>query len=330
LFFPLWRIVPWERVFNVESVQARAEIGPAVAIAFAIFVLNFPFSIIAKVYGAYQEVAQANAWNTVGNALSLVALVVATQVKGGLASLVIAVSGSVLFINIISAGWLFGWSKPWLFPSPGRITRSAIQKLTSLGGMFFLIQIAALVLFQTDNLIIAHYLGAAAVTPYSVTWRLFTYTIIFQILAGPSYWPAFAEAFARGDKAWVRKSYSANFKITVASTLALALPLVFFGQWIIRKWAGSVAVPPPSLLLWMGVWSMIYGAMSSQSCLLASAGRVKVQAIYSGVAAIVNLILTVFLVQKLGLTGVIMGTIGAFLICVVVPQSIEIKLSLRD
>jgi O-antigen/teichoic acid export membrane protein len=330
LFFPLWRIVPWERVFNVESVQARAEIGPAVAIAFAIFVLNFPFSIIAKVYGAYQEVAQANAWNTVGNALSLVALVVATQVKGGLASLVIAVSGSVLFINIISAGWLFGWSKPWLFPSPGRITRSAVQKLTSLGGMFFLIQIAALVLFQTDNLIIAHYLGAAAVTPYSVTWRLFTYTIIFQILAGPSYWPAFAEAFARGDKAWVRKSYSANFKITVASTLALALPLVFFGQWIIRKWAGSVAVPPPSLLLWMGVWSMIYGAMSSQSCLLASAGRVKVQAIYSGVAAIVNLILTVFLVQKLGLTGVIMGTIGAFLICVVVPQSIEIKLSLRD
>jgi len=330
LFFPLWRIVPWQRVFNVESLQARAEIGPAVAIAFAVFVLNFPFSIIAKIYGAYQEVTQANIWNTAGNVLSLAALVVATQLKGGLAALVIAVSGSVLFINVISAGWLFGWSKPWLFPNPVRVSWSAVKKLTSLGGMFFLIQMAALVLFQTDNLIIAHYLGAAAVTPYSVTWRLFTYTIIFQILAGPSYWPAYAEAFARGDKAWVRRSFPTNFKITVASTLALALPLVFFGQWIIRKWAGSVAVPSSSLLLWMGVWSVIYGAMSSQSCLLASAGRIKVQAIYSSVAAAVNLILSIILVKRLGLTGVIMGTIGAFLICVVVPQTIEIKLSVRD
>lgn len=330
LFFPLWRIVPWPRIFNVQSSQARAEIGPAVAIAFAIFVLNFPFSIIAKIYGAYQEVSLANVWGAAANVVSLVALVVATQLKGGLASLVIAVSGSVLFVNMLSAAWLFGWSKPWLFPRLGRVTWSAVQKLTSLGGMFFLIQIAALVLFQTDNLIIAHYLGAAAVTPYSVTWRLFTYTMIFQILASPSYWPAYAEAFARGDKAWVRRSFPINFKITVASTLVLALPLVIFGQWIIRKWAGSVAVPSSGLLVWMGVWSIIYGAMSSQSCLLASAGRIKIQAIYSAVAAAVNLLLSIILVQKLGLTGVIMGTIGAFLICVVVPQSLEIRRSVQD
>lgn len=330
LFFPFWRIVPWQRVFNVESMQARAEIGSAVAVAFVIFVLNFPFSIIAKIYGAYQQVAQANAWNTAGNALSLVALVLATQLKGGLGSLVIAVSGSILFINIVSAAWLFGWSKPWLFPNPRRVTRTAVKKLTSLGGMFFLIQMAALVLFQTDNLIIAHFLGAAAVTPYSVTWRLFTYTMIFQIVAAPSYWPAFAEAFARGDKAWVRRSYSANFKITVASSLVLVIPLIFFGQWIISKWAGSAAVPSFSLLLWMGVWSVIYGAMSSQSCLLASAGRIRAQAVYASVAAGVNLILSIILVQRLGLTGVIMGTIVAFLVCVVVPQSLDVKRSVYD
>ena len=330
LFFPLWRIVPWQRVFNVQSAQARAEIGPAVAIAFAIFVVNFPFSIISKIYGAYQEVPLANGWAAGGNILSLTTLIVATQLNGGLASLVIAVSGSVLFVNIISAVWLFGWSKPWLLPRLGRVSWSAVQKLTSLGGMFFVIQIAALVLFQTDNLIIAHYLGAAAVTPYSVTWRLFTYTTIFQTLASPSYWPAYAEAFARGDRAWVRRSFPANFKITVASTLALAVPLVFFGQWIIKKWAGSGAVPSSRLLLWMGIWSIIYGAMSSQSCLLASAGRIKAQAIYATVAAGVNLILSIILVQKFGLTGVIMGTIGAFLICVVVPQSIDIQRSIRD
>lgn len=329
IFFCAWPRLPWERVFNVRSLQARQEVGPAVGAAFGIFVLNLPFSITAKVYGAYQEVAKGNAWAAAGNLLGLAALIVVTQQKGGLVSLVIAVSGAVLLVNVMSSIWLFGWSKPWLLPRPSRVTYSAIQKLTSLGGMFFVIQIAALVLFQTDNLIIAHYLGAAAVTPYSVTWKLFTYTALFQLLASPSYWPAYAEAFSHNDRVWLRRSFRINLRITIVSTLVLALPLVFFGRWIIQKWAGSAALPPSGLLCWMGIWSLIFSAMNAQSCLLASAGRVKIQMIYSGVAAAVNLILSIVLVQRLGLVGVIMGTVLAYLICIVVPQSLEVERSLR-
>lgn len=329
IFFSVWRSVPWDRVFNVQTAQARAEVGLAVAIAFTIFVLNLPFSIIAKIYGAYQEVAVANGWTAAGNILGLAGLIAVTQFKGGLVSLVIAVSGATLLANAISAVWLFGCSKPWLIPRLDGVTWPAIRRLSSLGGMFFLIQIAALILFQTDNLIIAHYLGAAAVTPYSVAWRLFTYTILFQILASPSYWPAYAEAFARGDRAWVRRSFRMNFRFTLASTFVLALPLVFFGRWIIQKWAGSAAVPPSHLLLWMGIWSMIYGATISQSCLLASSGRVKGQAFYSMAAAGVNLVLSIVLVQKIGVTGVIIGTVGAFLTCVVVPQWLEVEHAIR-
>jgi O-antigen/teichoic acid export membrane protein len=328
-FFLVWPVVPWDRVFNVQSRQAREEIAPAVAIAFLIFVLNFPVSIIAKIYGAYQEVAKGNGWSATGNVIGLAALVVVTQLHGGLVSLVIAVSGATLLVNVVSSVWLFGWSKPWLRPRPDRVTYSALRKLTSLGAMFFVIQIAALVLFQTDNLIIAHYLGAAAVTPYSVTWRLFTYTALFQLMASPSYWPAYAEAFARGDRAWVRQRFRLNLKITIGSSLALALPLVIFGQWIIQKWAGRAAVPPQALLFWMGIWSLIYSAMNSQSCVLASSGRVKIQMIYSIIASIVNLILSIVLVQRLGLVGVIMGTVGAYVICVIVPQSLEVERSLN-
>jgi O-antigen/teichoic acid export membrane protein len=325
IFFSLWRSVPWDRVFNVQTAQARTEVGPAVAIAFVIFVLNFPFSTIAKIYGAHQEVATANAWAAAGNVLGLMALVAVTQFKGGLTSLVIAMSGTVLLVNVISAAWVFGRSKPWLFPRLGRVSWAAIQRLGSVGGMFFVIQIAALVLFQTDNLIIAHYLGAAAVTPYSVTWRLFTYTTLFQILASPSFWPAYAEALSRGDRVWVRRSFRLNFRIALLSTAALALPLVLFGRWLIDKWAGKAAVPSQALLLWMGIWSVIYVAMSTQSCLLASTGRLKAQMVYSMLAAIVNLLLSITLVQRIGLTGVIMGTVGAFLICVVLPQTLQVK-----
>jgi O-antigen/teichoic acid export membrane protein len=328
VFFMVWPWVPWDRLLNVQTAQARAEVGPAVALAFTIFILNFPLTIVPKIYGAYQEVALANGWAAAGNILGLAALVVVTQKKGGLSALVVAVSGALLLTNLISAVWLFTRSKPWLMPSPKRVTRNAVHRLLSLGGMFFVVQIAALILFQTDNLIIAHYLGAAAVTPYSVTWRLFTYTALFQILAHPSFWPAYTEAFAQGDRLWVRRSYRLNFKITLASTLALTIPLILFGRWIIQKWVGSPAVPSSALLLWMGVWSVIYSAMTSQSCLLASSGRVRGQAIYSIVAAGVNLILSIVLVQILGAVGVIMGTVGAYVICVIVPQQYEVERAL--
>lgn len=329
LFFPLWRVISWDRIFNVQSQQARAEVGPAVAVAFVIFVLNLPVSIVAKIFGAYQEVSLANIWSAVGNVLSLGALVVVTRLNGGLVSLVLAMSGTVLLVNSISALWLFGYSKPWLVPRLSRVTMVGIKKLVSLGGMFFLIQIAALILFQSDNLIIAHYLGAAAVTPYSVTWRLFNYTMIFQVLASPSYWPAYAEAFARGDRAWVRHSFRMNLNFTLASSFVIALPLVFFGRWIIRVWAGNTAVPSSGLLLCMGIWSLIYGATISQSCVLASAGKLKGQTVYALAAATTNLVVSIILVQRIGLTGVIVGTIVAYVTCVIVPQSIEVERSIR-
>jgi O-antigen/teichoic acid export membrane protein len=327
-FFSVWTRVPWDQVFNVETAQARAEVGPAVAVAFTLFVLNFPFSIVAKIYGAYQEVAVANGWAAAGNVFSLAALIAVIQLKGGLIALVGAISGTVLLVNVISAVWVFGWSKPWLFPTLKRVSWNAIRRLTSLGSMFFVIQMAALVLFQTDNLIIAHYLGSGAVTPYSVAWRLFTYTTLFQLLAIPSFWPAYAEAFSRGDRAWVRRSFRLNFRITVASTAALALPLVLFGRWLIDKWAGKAAVPSSALLVLMGIWSVICSATCSQSCLLGASGRVRGQMVYSGIAAAANIVASIWLVQRIGATGAILGTIIAYTVCILVPQWVEVQRAL--
>jgi O-antigen/teichoic acid export membrane protein len=329
IFFSLWHRVPWNWVFNVQAAQAQTEVAPAVAVDFLIFAINLPFSSIGRIYAGYQQVAAANAWTAAGSLLGLVALVGVTWLKGGLVPLVIAVSGSALAVNAASAAWVFWRSKPWLIPRFTSITRQSIRKLSEMGGMFFAIQLAALALFQTDNLIIAHYLGAKAVTPYSVAWRLFTYTTIFQMLAVPSYWPAYAEAFARGDLPWIRRSFRMNFAFSVATTLALALPLVLFGKWFILKWAGGEAVPTLGLLFWMGVWSIINAAMASQACILASSGRLKGQMMYSLAAAGVNLVLSITLVQRIGLNGVILGTIITYLICVVGPTWIEVKAALR-
>jgi hypothetical protein len=63
---------------------------------------------------------------------------------------------------------------------------------------------------------------------------------------------------------------------------------------LIRFWAGEAAEPPSLLLVWMGIWSLIVAGINPVSCLLNSAGHIKVQAIFASLATALNLGLSVY------------------------------------
>jgi O-antigen/teichoic acid export membrane protein len=103
------------------------------------------------------------------------------------------------------------------------------------------------VVFSSDNLVVSHYLGSAHVTPYNVTWRLVMLTAVLQTLVFPALWPAYAEAYARQDYAWMRQAFRIVMRATLALNLAFAVVFIAFGKTLIRLWAGPAAV---SSALW--------------------------------------------------------------------------------
>src|SRR5262249_39907824 len=138
--------------------------------------------IVPKVLRAHQENVTADAWQAAAQIASLIALIALVRADGGLVLAVAAFWGAGLLVALASAGWLFRWHKPWLAPGIGSVERDSLARLGSTGAMFFAIQLAGLLVYQTDNLIIAHFLGPEQVTPYSVAWRLFSYTNLLQAL----------------------------------------------------------------------------------------------------------------------------------------------------
>ena len=100
---------------------------------------------------------------------------------------------------------------------------------------------------------------------------------------------------------------------------------MFFGRAVIRIWAGPAAVPTTQLLLAMGVWALISGFMSVESCLLAALNRTREQAVLSIVAAGGNVVLSIVLVRHIGSVGVIGGTVLSYLFVLVVPQSLIVR-----
>jgi O-antigen/teichoic acid export membrane protein len=197
------------------------------------------------------------------------------------------------------------------------------------GALFFVLQVSGLVVFNTDNLIIAHYMGAAEVTPYSVAWRLCGYASMFQYMLVPSLWPAFSEAYHRCDMSWIRKTYRRVMLFSLLAVGAAALLIGLFGRPVIRLWAGPPAVPG-ALLLWiMSLWVILLSYTVNQAMLLAATQRIQLQALSSAVSAVFNLGLSIFLVQRIGTLGVLLGTIISYIFFVWAPQAYEVRRVLR-
>ena len=314
---------------NLQSPVARAEIVPAVMIALSIFALNLPLLVSSRVLAAHQESALANLWNIAGSLGNLAALLVVIWFRGGLPWLVFGCFGFGLAANIACAAWLFGFHKPWLRPNLGVVDSVLVRSLFYDGWKFSVIGVGWMVNWQTDNMVIAHFLGAAQVTPYAVTFSLFAIASGLQTLAYPNLWPAYTEAYAQGDYEWIRKTLRSNFKFSFLTTIAIVGFLTIFGSGIIRLWAGAAAVPPFSVIVWMGLWRLMLSTLLVGSCLLNATGHLKGMTIYGTVTAVLNLTLSILLAKIYGISGVIAGTVIAFAVANYLPTFLEVRSALR-
>lgn len=325
-----WPHINWPKLFNVSAAVSRGEVSATVAVAVALVLLGLPASLSNRILAGSQEVHVSNLVAALGTVANLAGLLTGIAVRASMPLLFVLATGWITFGNLLLLGVVLLWRKPWLRPRRSLLGWTAARELLSSGSGFLLIQVAGAVVFSSDNVVLSHFLGSAQVTPYNVTWRLVGLTAAMQGLLFPAMWPAYTEAYARDDFAWMRRAFRLTLRATLALNLAVACLLLSFGQTLIRWWAGPVAVPSFALLALMSLWAVLSGAMTVESCLLAAVNRTREQGVLSVIAAGLNLALSIVLVQRIGAVGVIAGTIVSYLLVLVVPQSLLVRQVLRQ
>jgi O-antigen/teichoic acid export membrane protein len=324
-----WPWLNWADYMGVTSDLARAEVKPAVAISIGIFLLSFPLSIINVTYNATQQGGRANIWGMLGNVASLATLLAVTHTHGGLVLLVFAVSGVSFCINILSGLSLFIVMQPDLGPRLSAVRKAAVRDLLKVGVPFFLIQISALVVFQSDSMVIAHFLGADKVPVYSVTYNLFAYTTLLQTIAFNYTWVAYTDAISRRDISWLQRTFRFNMLFSVGTTAAAVIPLIFIASPFINIWTRGAIMPSFNLILWMAGWSLINAFCSPIASVLAAASHMRAQVVYSALAAALNIALSVSLVRTWGPTAVIASTVVSYLFLICIPASVDVFFLMR-
>jgi O-antigen/teichoic acid export membrane protein len=260
-----------------------------------------------SIYSAYQDGFLSNVWGIAMNIASLAALVIVTRFHGGLPQLVWALSGTRSFLSVVNVYYMFFKRYRWLMPVPSAVRWHCVRKLFKLGAKYFLAQLGALGIYQSQPMIITQVLGPAKVMVFVVAQKVITLPMDLAYMATAPLIPAFGEAKARNDWKWIREAYRNVSLVSVSVALPLLLAIAILAKPLIRVWAGPEAAPDTSLILWLSLYNLLGVLLMSTTQLLTGTERINPLAISITVCALSTIAFGIVFAHWTGVSGVAMA-----------------------
>lgn len=310
LFYIVNPFLNWNKILNVgEDVSLQTELGIIALVVFTFFCLRFIFKLITTILMADQRPAKAAMFDLVGKIISLIIIYLLTLItNGSLLYLGIVMSSVPVLVLIISNIYFFnGKYKPYR-PSIKTIDLSKTKDLLNLGVKFFIIQIAAVLLYQTNNIIISQLFGPAEVTPYNVAFKYFSALMMgFSIILTP-FWSAITDAWIKNEIGWIKNSMKKLFLLWGLFCIA-GIIMLFISPWVYQIWVGDKVNIPFTISILVLIWILINTWNGIFGQFLNGVGKIKLQ-LYLGVtAALLNVPLALILGRKVGVEGVLLANI---------------------
>jgi O-antigen/teichoic acid export membrane protein len=236
IFLLINPFINWSTILNIKEV---GNLNTVVAIVVSYFSLSFILSTINVILSADQRPAAASLRTFVQQLASLLVIFILTKTtNGSLLLLSIALCIIPLIIIIYYNIVFFHDDYREVKPSFKKIDFSLTKQLLGLGYKFFVIQIAAVVLYQTMNFIIIRYFGAEKVTQYNVAYKYFSaLTMAFSILIAPV-WSAVTDAWVKDDITWIQNILK-KYTFVGLGFIILGFAMLLCSNIVYSIWMGN-------------------------------------------------------------------------------------------
>ncbi|MEP6950540.1 MAG: MATE family efflux transporter [Ginsengibacter sp.] len=261
IFFIVWVIflitnhfLNWSHILNISD-NMRSEVSLLAVIVFTYFCLQFVFKIITTLILANQEPAKSSLIDVLGQVISLIFIIILVKTtQGSLIKLGIALCLSPLLALIGANLFFFNGVFKKYRPSFSKIKFSYAKGLFNLGLIFFIIQVAGIIQYQTANIIIAQNFGTTDVTSYNIVFKYFgVLNMIFVIFITP-FWSASTEAYMKNDIQWIKNGIKKYNQLNIV-LVVLGCIMLFSSQTIYRLWLGKGKV---NIGFYLSLWGFLY------------------------------------------------------------------------
>jgi len=195
------------------------------------------------------------------------------------------------------------------------------RPLLKTGSFFLVLQLTGLAAYSLDNVVIAQIMGAGAVQEYAIPTKLFVLAPTLLSFVLLPLWPAYRESLARGDGAWVRRTLRRSITLAALINIPSSLFLIVAGPFLLRVWTPSLHLHPTTLLLvGLGTWTIMNTLNGPLAMLFNGANVVGFQAVCSTLMAIANVAISIYLVQRIGVSGAVYGSVISQVLFILLPE----------
>jgi O-antigen/teichoic acid export membrane protein len=252
----------------------------------------------------------------IGLIVYVLVTLVALRLGFGLNGMLLA-SFLVLFVSmpVLYAFAFKEFGHPYCWPKA--ISWPPVRRLFATGGWMQISSIMGLIYFQTNGIVIGFAVNVAAVALYDLASRLSRSLRAISFYINGALFPAMSALEARSGPAAIQKvlvdgsRYVSAISFCASGFLIACAPIIFSAWLGNRLHSLNVLV---GLLIVLCLTSTIENCIAVPVTVLRAIGLPKLETAYSVAVATTNVILSILLVPRFGVIGVVFGTLLGSLI----------------
>ena len=328
--FLLWRfrIIDWIGLNDSEE-----DLSLCVIIAIGFACINFIISLVNNVWYALQKSGLVAFWGVLGQSVSLVAFIVISFLDVSLlVYFVIAEGFGQLLKNIIASIVCYSKNKA-IKPSVTSFNSRYVKEIVSFGLQVFVMQIGALVLNSTDNIVISKVLNVENVTPYSFCYTYFGVINTAYIALITPLLSAYTAAYAKKDKTWIKGMMKKNADLYIIFIIGTIFAAFLFKPFSII-WLRKELAFDNLLIIFIALYYMLLMLCHVFSTFLTGVGIVRETTIATIIQTIINIPLSIFLAKNLnlGTAGVALGSALSLLVGITIglPKTVSVLKKMKN
>lgn len=187
--------------------------------------------------------------------------------------------------------------------------RTTVVSIFHFSRFTFLSMLAMQLVYYSDAFVIGYFMSAAAITYYTIPWSLSEYTNKLILAIAQTFVPVFSQQDAtQGNKA-IYETYVTGTKFMLFISNLLCIGVLVVGYYFLSIWMSPhYAEKCATVLSIMFFTQLVKGPQLLSYSILMATSRHNIFSYYNFGFSLLNLVLSIVLIQNYGLVGVAVGT----------------------
>lgn len=301
-----------QSVFHVPE-RFEEPFVQALRLVALVLLVQFPgLAVIGSLQAVHRwdVVAAQRALASIAGVVVAVLFITRSDDVRGLIFPVVAAQGVGVLVLAVVARRLI----PRFSLSVRRVSRSEFRELLGYGSIYFGAQAGIAIVSNLDQVLIAVFLSAHSLGLYAIAATIYYAVFALMAITNATVFAATSHLYALNDDERVRVLILRGTRYAASLVLCGSVAALWFGPAFIRAWVGSKFNESGILLvIWLTHFALTAFTGVGQN-VLAAIGKVRTVAAISGISVFVNGAVSLALVEPLGMRGVILGTVLAYVV----------------